>query len=273
MTGFMWIVQVGCAGIREGDTEDAGPNGDYPETYERVGGSLAALYGALLGMRRIDPGYIKLRDDSGATPDLGFEGDSGSRDEPARWPDPEYPQQVHLDIDVGDLGAGEQVVLDHGARRAADYGHWRVYIDQARHPFCLCLDESLSSRPTGPLPGRLARVVFDCFSPRALASFYEGLLQMTDRVVDTSERVVIAKPEGGQRFPMLSFQHAQFRAARWPDPRYPAQLHLDLRFDDKEAARDLAERLGAIRLPGTGGGCLTYADPASHPFDLCGEGD
>lgn len=273
MEGSVCVVQIGCAGIREGEAEDAGPNGDYPETYERVGGSLAVLYGALLGMRRRDPGYIKLRDDTGATPDFGFEGDAGSGDEPARWPDPEYPQQVHLDIEVGDLDAAEELVVERGARRVADFGDHRVYVDQASHPFCLYLDESLSSRPSGPLPGRLTRIVFDCFSPRALASFYESLLGMTDRVVDTTERVVIAKPEGAQRFPMLAFQHAQVPAPRWPDPRYPAQLHLDLLFDDKAAARELAERLGAILLRDKNPGCATYADPASHPFDICAKGD
>ena len=220
MAGSVWIVQIGCAGAREGDRNDAGPNAEYPESYERVGGSLAALYGALLGMRRVDPGYIKLRDDSGATPDFGFEGDSGADDEPARWPDPEYPQQVHLDIKVGDLDAGA-LVLAHGATRAAEFGDHRVFIDQAGHPFCLYLEESLSARPADPLPGRLARIVFDCFSPRALASFYEGLLGMTDRVIDTTERAVIAKPEAQRRLPMLAFQHAQFPAARWPDRSIP----------------------------------------------------
>jgi hypothetical protein len=273
MAGSVSVVQIGCVGIREGDKEDAGPNGDYPERYERVGGSLAALYGALLGMRRVDPGYIKLRDDSGATPDIGFEGDSGSGDELARWPDPDYPQQGHLDIEVGDLDAGEQRVVDHGATRAADFGDHRVYVDHASHPFCLYLDESLSSRACGALPGRLAQVVFDCFSPRALASFYEGLLDLTDRVVDTPHRVVIAKLEAGRVLPMLAFQHAQVPAPRWPDPKYPAQLHLDLRFDDKAAARDLAERLGAIPLRQKSRGCTTYADPASHPFDICAAGD
>ena len=119
----------------------------------------------------------------------------------------------------------------------------------------------------------LVRVVFDCFSPRALASFYEGLLGLTDRVVDTTERVVIAKSEGGRRLPMLAFQHAQVAAPRWPDPKYPAQLHLDLRFDDKAEARDLAERLGAIPLRQKSRGCATYADPAGHPFDICAAGD
>ena len=34
-------------------------------------------------------------------------------------------------------------------------------------------------------------VMFDCFSPRALASFYEGFLEALGRVEDTTERVVV----------------------------------------------------------------------------------
>jgi hypothetical protein len=69
---------------------------------------------------------------------------------------------------------------------------------------------------------------------------------------------------------MLGFQHApQFKPPRWPDPMYPQQLHLDLHVDDGRAAQELAERLGAIRLPNMGGSCPVYADPAAHPICLC----
>jgi hypothetical protein len=47
----------------------------------------------------------------------------------------------------------------------------------------------------------------------------------------------------------------------------------DLEFDDRQAAQRLAERLGAIRLPGQGGSCPVYADPAGHPFCLCKHGE
>jgi hypothetical protein len=70
---------------------------------------------------------------------------------------------------------------------------------------------------------------------------------------------------------MLAFQHAQCKAPRWPDPTYPQQIHLDLHFDDGEAAQELASRLGAIHLP-KGGSCPVYADPAAHPFCLCSAG-
>lgn len=52
---------------------------------------------------------------------------------PPRWPDPEAPQQFHLDIMVEDPAAAEPAVLALGARKLAD----TVYADPAGHPFCL----------------------------------------------------------------------------------------------------------------------------------------
>jgi hypothetical protein len=61
-----------------------------------------------------------------------------------------------------------------------------------------------------------------------------------------------------------AFQHAQFRAARWPDPDYPAQLHVDDRFPGgSESATHRVEQLGAIHVSRG-----TFADPAGHPFCL-----
>ncbi|MEV6524136.1 VOC family protein [Longispora sp. NPDC051575] len=57
-----------------------------------------------------------------------------------RWPDPEAPQQSHLDLTVADLDAGEAKALALGARpldTRKDRG-WRVYADPVGHPFCLC---------------------------------------------------------------------------------------------------------------------------------------
>jgi hypothetical protein len=107
----------------------------------------------------------------------------------------------------------------------------------------------------------------DCFSPRALAAFYEALLDMRKRPLDSHARVVIAGDDPDA--PMLAFQHGQFEVPRWPDPAYPQQVHLDIHVDDSEAAQELALRLGAIRLPEKGGSCPVYADPAAHPFCLC----
>jgi catechol 2,3-dioxygenase-like lactoylglutathione lyase family enzyme len=56
------------------------------------------------------------------------------------WPDPERPQQLHLDVMVDDLDEADPLVLALGARRLPtaepDQG-WRVYADPVGHPFCL----------------------------------------------------------------------------------------------------------------------------------------
>jgi hypothetical protein len=54
------------------------------------------------------------------------------------WPDPARPQQLHLDIMVDDIEAGEQAALTIGAvRLPGDGENWRVYADPAGKPFCL----------------------------------------------------------------------------------------------------------------------------------------
>ena len=55
-----------------------------------------------------------------------------------RWPDPAYPQQIHLDVTVQDVDAAERAVLGIGATRLDGAGpNWRVYADPAGKPFCL----------------------------------------------------------------------------------------------------------------------------------------
>jgi catechol-2,3-dioxygenase len=60
------------------------------------------------------------------------------------WPDPQRPQQFHLDIAVprAELDTAERRVLELGATLLeGDNGgsrNWRVYADPAGHPFCLC---------------------------------------------------------------------------------------------------------------------------------------
>lgn len=59
---------------------------------------------------------------------------------PPRWPDPAHPQQVHLDVQVPDLDAGEAAALEVGAVRLPGEGDgFRVFADPAGHPFCLVL--------------------------------------------------------------------------------------------------------------------------------------
>ncbi|ADD42466.1 VOC family protein [Stackebrandtia nassauensis] len=55
-----------------------------------------------------------------------------------QWPNPEHPQQVHMDVEVGDLDAAEKAVLGLGATRLEGGGEtFRVFADPAGKPFCL----------------------------------------------------------------------------------------------------------------------------------------
>ena len=60
---------------------------------------------------------------------------------PPVWPGQEHPQQMHLDVTVDDLDEAEAAVLQLGATK---HDHqpgtrFRVLLDPAGHPFCLCL--------------------------------------------------------------------------------------------------------------------------------------
>ena len=61
--------------------------------------------------------------------------------QPPDWPDPDRPQQFHLDVRVADVEAAEPKVLELGARRLpGGGGDFRVYADPVGHPFCLVWD-------------------------------------------------------------------------------------------------------------------------------------
>lgn len=199
---------------------------------------------------------------------LGFGDGAG----PApQWPDPEHPQQLHLDVLVPDLESAETAVFGHGASKLRDSGTFRVYADPVGHPFCLYLDPTVDVADSGRI-GVLARVVFDCPDPVVLADFWSGLLDLPERVEQSADRIVIARSD--LRLPMIGLQRvANYQPPRWPDPAHPAQLHLDISFDDRESRERLALQLGATRLPPQGGSCPVYADPAGHPFCLCMTGE
>ncbi len=61
---------------------------------------------------------------------------------PPGWPDQEVPQQMHLDVMVDDLDTGEAAVLELGATRHEHQPGttFRVFLDPAGHPFCLCVE-------------------------------------------------------------------------------------------------------------------------------------
>ncbi|MFC4061133.1 VOC family protein [Planomonospora corallina] len=61
---------------------------------------------------------------------------------PPDWPSSERPQQIHLDLTVDDLDEAEAATLKLGAVKHAhqpsEDDSFRVYLDPAGHPFCLC---------------------------------------------------------------------------------------------------------------------------------------
>jgi predicted enzyme related to lactoylglutathione lyase len=240
------------------------PDGTWTgERWEGPPRELALFYADLLGMRIMREDWLVVAKDRESLPRLAFDELADYR--PPRWPDPEHPQQVHLDITVHDVDDAEARVLGSGATRLQDAGTFRTFADPAGHPFCLYPPPIDGGPDDAP---RIERVVFDCDSPRALAAFYEGLTGFGTRVEDTPDRVVIARADGA--VPMLAFQRAPGRVPpRWPDPAYPQQLHIDFDVDQGSVAVELAERLGATRLAEMGGSCPVFADPASHPFCLC----
>ncbi|MBM7797148.1 catechol 2,3-dioxygenase-like lactoylglutathione lyase family enzyme [Microlunatus panaciterrae] len=114
----------------------------------------------------------------------------------------------------------------------------------------------------------IRNIVIEGPDARALATFYAELLGMK---IIREDWLVVAKDE--ESFPRLAFdENPDYQPPRWPDPAYPQQMHLDLHVDDPEKAQEVALRLGATRLPDLGGSCPVFADPAGHPFCLCGAG-
>ena len=62
--------------------------------------------------------------------------------QPPQWPGQARPQQRHLDVVVEDLDTAEAAVVELGATKAEHQPGttFRVFLDPAGHPFCLCLD-------------------------------------------------------------------------------------------------------------------------------------
>src|SRR6476661_7237187 len=101
--------------------------------------ALAAFYGAILGMRLNEDTngeWVVIGREPGLR-ELAFQ--RADPYEPPHWPDPNSPQQEHLDIRVDDVDAAERAVLELGATRLPNEHEngFRVFTDPAGHPFCL----------------------------------------------------------------------------------------------------------------------------------------
>ena len=100
--------------------------------------TLGAFYGALLDWKvEVSPGWADIRTDGQC---ISFQ--QVETYTPPQWPGQEVPQQVHLDVIVDDLDAAEAAVLELGATKHEHQPgtSFRVFLDPAGHPFCLCVN-------------------------------------------------------------------------------------------------------------------------------------
>ncbi len=103
-------------------------------------GALADFYGAILGWKtKLDENWAEIRPDDNSDC-IGFQQVADYR--APVWPGQEVPQQMHLDLMVADLDAGEAAAIRLGATKADHQPGttFRVFLDPAGHPFCLCVD-------------------------------------------------------------------------------------------------------------------------------------
>ncbi len=108
-------------------------NIDCPDPVE-----LAAFYGAVLGWQitHSQDEYAMISD--GHT-SIGFGRVEGYV--PPQWPDTSGTKRYHLDLYVDDLTRAEAAYHGLGATTPQfqpGAGRWRVLLDPAGHPFCLC---------------------------------------------------------------------------------------------------------------------------------------
>jgi catechol 2,3-dioxygenase-like lactoylglutathione lyase family enzyme len=104
-------------------------------------GALAAFYARLLDLPiTYDNADFVVVAPNDRTSGLAFQRAAGHR--PPTWPDPAIPQQMHLDVMVEDFDSAEPAVLELGATKHEHQPGktFRVYLDPAGHPFCLCID-------------------------------------------------------------------------------------------------------------------------------------
>jgi Glyoxalase-like domain len=102
-------------------------------------GALASFYGTMLDWK-VDASadWADIRADVGQC--ISFQ--RVEHYTPPVWPDQEVPQQMHLDVMVDDLDTGEAAVLELGATKHEHQPGttFRVFLDPAGHPFCLCVE-------------------------------------------------------------------------------------------------------------------------------------
>ena len=100
---------------------------------------LARFYGALLDWKvEASPTWGEVRADYGQC--ICFQPVQDYT--PPAWPGQQVPQQMHIDVMVENLDVGEAAVLELGATKPDHQPGttFRVFLDPAGHPFCLCVE-------------------------------------------------------------------------------------------------------------------------------------
>ena len=225
---------------------------------------LANFYGALLDFKVVNEGWLLIAD--GLPPDgakffLALDGDGWEDARPPRWPDPEFPLQMHLDILVPDLSAAAALVTGMGASLLKQYSDFEVFTDPVG-PLCLYHEPAV----TKPVVGR---VMFDCFS--------HALWQASTKAF--SELAGVSKmPRNGS-----SSTSATRNCRTWGSntqsspPRAGPTLTIQRRYtsttDGTTGTRRRPPWKGrkrSVRLP-QHADTEIYGDPASHPFCIQNE--
>ena len=101
-------------------------------------GVLARFYGEMLGWEvKVDDDWAEIRPADGSSC-ISFQQVEEFR--APDWPGQDVPQQMHLDVMVRDLDEGEAAAIELGATKHAHQPGttFRVFLDPAGHPFCLC---------------------------------------------------------------------------------------------------------------------------------------
>lgn len=130
-----WIVRNGVYRAHMAIARFPGIVIDCPDA-----GALAAFYGTLLDWKadvRDDWADIRPADRMHC---ISFQ--QVDPYTPPSWPGQDVPQQMHIDVVVEDMDAAEEAVLRLGATKP-EYQpgtSFRVFLDPAGHPFCLCID-------------------------------------------------------------------------------------------------------------------------------------
>lgn len=101
-------------------------------------GELARFYGTMLDWKiQTSDDWADIRAENGNC--ISFQ--QVENFSPPKWPDQQIPQQMHVDVIVEDLDVAEKAVLELGATKHAHQPGktFRVFLDPAGHPFCICV--------------------------------------------------------------------------------------------------------------------------------------